>query len=110
MPAQETEPEAFRHSVTLLFTGFVMLQFWNLFNARVYGTNNSFVNGIFANRSFLFILAVILFGQVLATQFGGEIFRTVPLSLCEWLTIAAVTCPVLIIGEIVRFIGRCREK
>ena len=110
MPSQELEPEAFRHSVTLLFTGFVMLQFWNLFNARVYGTNNSFVNGIFANRSFLFILAIILFGQVLATQFGGDIFRTVPLTLCEWLTIAAVTCPVLIIGEIVRLIGRIRTK
>ena len=82
---------------------------WILFNARVYGTNNSFINGILANRSFLFILAVILSGQVLATQFGGDIFRTVPLSLCEWLTIAAVTCPVLIIGEIVRLIGRYRS-
>ena len=63
---------------------------------------------LFANRSFLFILAIILIGQVLATQFGGDIFRTVPLSLSEWLIIAAVTSPVLIIGEIVRLIGRIR--
>ena len=54
--------------------------------------------------------AIILFGQVLATQFGGDIFRTVPLTVCEWLTIAAVTCPVLVIGEIVRFIGRMRAR
>lgn len=98
------------HEVTMLFTGFVMLQFWNLFNARVYGTNKSFLNGIFGNISFLLIAGVIVLGQVLAVQFGGEILRTEPISLQDWLVIIAVTCPVLIVGEIVRFIGRCREK
>lgn len=98
-----------RHDVTLLFTGFVMLQFWNLFNARVYGSDKSCLSGILSNKSFLFIAAVILFGQVLAVEFGGNVFRTESLSLQEWLVLAAVTCPVLIIGEIVRFIARSRK-
>lgn len=90
------------HDVTMLFTGFVMLQFWNLFNARVYGTNHSFIKGLFDNRSFLFIMGLIFVGQILAVNHGGEIFRTEALSLTDWLILVAVTCPVLIIGEIVR--------
>ena len=99
-----------RHDVTMLFSGFVLLQFWNLFNARVYGSNKSFLSGILSNKSFLLIAAVILFGQVLAVEFGGNVFRTESLSLQEWLILAAVTCPVLVVGEIVRFIGRIRAK
>ncbi len=98
-----------RHDVTLLFTGFVMLQFWNLFNARVYGSDKSCLSGILSNKSFLLIAAVILFGQVLAVEFGGNVFRTESLSLQEWLILAAVTSPVLIVGEIVRFIARARK-
>ena len=94
------------HEVTILFTGFVMLQFWNLFNARVYGTSHCFLKGLFKNMSFVGIALVILVGQILAVQFGGHIFRTEPLSLCEWLTIAAATCPVLIVGELVRFFSK----
>lgn len=94
--------------VTMLFTGFVMLQFWNLFNARVYGTNKSFLNGLAGNTSFLLIALVILVGQFLAVTFGGEVFRTVPLSLADWLTVSLVTLPVLLIGEIVRAIARAR--
>lgn len=99
-----------RHDVTMLFTGFVMLQFWNLFNARVYGTNHSFVKGLFSNMSFLLIMGIILFGQILAVEFGGTIFRTESLSIQDWLILAAVTCPVLVVGEIVRFIGRLKAK
>lgn len=101
------EPSA--HDVTVLFTGFVLLQFWNLFNARVYGTNNCFLKGLFGNVSFICIALVILVGQVVAVQFGGNIFRTVPLQAAEWGMIAAVTCPVLVIGELVRLVGRIRR-
>lgn len=100
----------FIRSATVLFTGFVMLQFWNLFNARVYGSNKSFVDGIFRNRSFLLILAIILIGQILAVEYGSAVFRTTSLSVTDWLLIAAATSPVLIIGEIVRLIARIREK
>lgn len=94
--------------LTMLFTGFVMLQFWNLFNARVYGTNKSFLSGLCSNRSFLLIALVILIGQFLAVQFGGEVFRTVPLNATEWLILIVGTLPVLLIGEIIRFIERLR--
>lgn len=104
------DPELYNYQLTMLFTAFVMLQFWNLFNARVYGTNHSFVKGLFANKSFLLIMAVIFIGQILAVEFGGEVFRTVHLSATDWLTLCAVTCPVLIIGEIVRAIGRAKQR
>lgn len=97
------------HALTMLFTAFVLLQFWNLFNARVYGTNNSFLKGLFANKAFLLIMGIILFGQVLAVEFGGKVFRTVSLSMTDWLILLAVTCPVLIVGEVVRAIGRHRN-
>lgn len=102
--------EASTHDVTVLFTGFVLLQFWNLFNARVYGTNNCFLKGLFGNVSFIMIALVVLLGQIAAVQFGGSIFRTTPLTLAEWGLIALVTCPVLIVGEIVRTIGRARNR
>ena len=108
MPAEGAT--GYEHSLTMLFTGFVMLQFWNLFNARVYGTTHSFLKGLFANKSFLLIMLVILVGQILAVEFGGDIFRTVSLSVTDWLILAGVTCPVLIVGEIVRFIGRLKAK
>lgn len=96
------------HALTMLFTAFVLLQFWNLFNARVYGTNNSFLKGLFTNKAFLLIMGIILVGQVLAVEFGGKVFRTVSLSMTDWLILLAVTCPVLIVGEVVRAIGRHR--
>ena len=104
------EPALYNYQLTMLFTGFVMLQFWNLFNARVYGTNHSFLKGLFANKSFLLIMGIILVGQILAVEFGGSVFRTVSLSMTDWLLIAAATCPVLIIGEVVRAIGRAKQK
>jgi Ca2+-transporting ATPase len=55
-------------------------------------------------------MAVIFIGQILAVEFGGEVFRTVHLSATDWLTLCAVTCPVLIIGEIVRAIGRAKQR
>lgn len=96
-------------ALTMLFTAFVLLQFWNLFNARVYGTNNTFLKGLFANKAFLLIMGVILIGQILAVEFGGEVFRTVHLSATDWLILLAVTSPVLIVGEIVRAIGRAKN-
>lgn len=97
------------HEVTLLFTGFVLLQFRNLFNARVYGSPCSFVKGITKNPAFVAIALVVLLGQFAAVQYGGDIFRTEPLTLTEWGTPAAATCPVLIAGEVVRFVSRLRS-
>lgn len=87
---------------TLLFTGFVLLQFWNLFNAKAFGRSGSVLLRLGDNPSFLAIAAAIFVGQVLLVQFGGTVFRTVPLSLIDWLSVTAATSLVLVIGEIRR--------
>ncbi len=89
---------------TLLFTAFVLLQFWNLFNARAFGRGGSGLGGLKANPWFLGIAVAVLAGQVLIVQLGGAVFRTVPLGLADWAWLIGVTSLVLVVGEIVRFI------
>jgi Ca2+-transporting ATPase len=87
-------------NLTQFFTIFVMLQWWNLFNARVFNQNRSIFNGLGDNLAFIAIISVILVGQILIVQFGGEMFRTEPLSLKEWLCIFGATSLVALIREI----------
>ena len=89
-------------SLSEFFTIFVMLQFWNLFNARVFGQNRSIFNGLLKNKAFIAIATVIFIGQILIVQFGGNVFRTEPLSLTTWLYIVGTTSLVTIIPEIFR--------
>ncbi len=92
------------YELSWFFTTFVMLQFWNLFNARCMGSNRSAFQGLLENKAFVAIALVIFIGQILIIQFGGDIFRTVPLSIIDWLTITGLTSAVLIIGEIKRYV------
>lgn len=89
----------------LFFTAFVFLQFWNLFNAKTYGTNKSALS-LKNCGSFLFIVALIFIGQLAIIYLGGEFFNVEPLELDDLLKIIIATSSVLIIGEIVRFIRR----
>jgi len=98
----DTEPQR----LTIFFTVFVMLQFWNQFNARTLGSNKSAFSGVFENPYFLSISAAILVGQILIVTFGGEAFRVEPLGVSTWITIIAATSIVLWIGEIARFLAR----
>lgn len=98
------------HSLTVFFTFFVMLQFWNLFNARVFGTNDSAFKGLSKSYGMELIALAILAGQFLIVQFGGEVFRTVPLSWRTWVGIIVSTSLVLWVGEVVRFVNRMRKK
>ncbi|HEY5996153.1 MAG TPA: calcium-translocating P-type ATPase, PMCA-type, partial [Candidatus Deferrimicrobiaceae bacterium] len=91
---------------TLFFTGFVLLQFWNLFNARCFGLTHSALSGLGRNRAFLLIAGTILVGQILVTQVGGSVFRTVPLSLADWAGLMAATSVLLWAGEARRFFAR----
>ena len=97
------------HRLTIFFTFFVMLQFWNLFNARVFGTNDSAFKNITKTYGMEVVVLAILLGQFLIVQFGGEVFRTEPLSLQEWLWIILSTSLVLWVGELVRWIKRMKE-
>ena len=92
------------YELSEFFTIFVMLQFWNMFNARTLGGYNSAFYKLKENRSFLFIAAVILLLQIAIVQFGGGFFRTEPLELVDWVVIVASTSLVLWAGEFMRFI------
>jgi Ca2+-transporting ATPase len=97
------------YELSVFFTVFVLLQFWNLFNARCLGLSHSAFQGLTENRGFLMIAAAIFIGQVLIVQFGGEVFRTVPLSLKDWILITVATSTVLWVGELVRFLRRSKN-
>lgn len=90
------------YDLSRFFTIFVLLQFWNMFNAKAYQTGKSAFCGLNKSLSFVFVAFLILIGQFLIVEFGGEVFRTVPLSLKDWLIIIGATSSVLWIGEIVR--------
>ncbi|NEN87616.1 MAG: calcium-translocating P-type ATPase, PMCA-type [Okeania sp. SIO3H1] len=92
------------YELSLFFTTFVMLQFWNMFNAKCFGLKESAFSNISKNVSFVAIAAFIFVGQILMVQFGGAVFRTVPLSLRDWLVIIGGTSIVLWVGEIWRMI------
>lgn len=96
--------------LTIFFTFFVMLQFWNLFNARVFGTSDSAFKGITKSYGMELIILAILGGQILIVQFGGAVFRTVPLDLSTWMAIVSFTSLVLWMGELVRLVQRLIRK
>ena len=98
------------HRLTVFFTVFVMLQFWNLFNASVFGTNHSFFKDASHAMGMLGVAAIILVGQFLIVSFGGKVFRTVPLSVEDWIYIIAGTSVVLWLGEIIRGVKRLTNK
>jgi len=94
-------------ALSIFFSTFVMLQFWNLFNARCLGLRQSAFTGIWENRSLLLIAAAIFFGTILLVQFAGEkVFRTVPLTGQEWGIIIGATSLVLWFGEFRRWRAR----
>lgn len=87
----------------LFFTTFVFLQFWNLFNAKAYGTNKSAWN-MKDCGSFVFIVILIFVGQLAIIYLGGEFFNMVPLEFDDLVKIIASTSLVMIIGEIIRYV------
>jgi Ca2+-transporting ATPase len=98
------------HELTVFFTTFVMLQWWNLLNARTLSSCHSAFRYIWRCRGLLLVLLMILVGQWLIVTFGGKMFRTVPLPPLTWLTIIVGTSPVLWLGEAYRLILRIWEK
>lgn len=96
--------------LTVFFTFFVMLQCWNLLNVKAFPTLSSAFCHLHKCYGLLSVLALILIGQFLIVQFGGAVFRTVPLSPMQWCLIIACSSATLWIGECVRFIKKLRTK
>ena len=94
------------YELSLFFSIFVMLQFWNMFNAKAYRTGRSAFAEIGKSQGFIMIAAAIIIGQVVITTFGGAMFSVTPLLLTDWFLIIAATSLVLWIGELLRLIKR----
>ena len=94
------------YELSLFFSIFVMLQFWNMFNAKAYRTGRSAFAEIGKSQGFIMIAAAIIIGQVVITSFGGAMFSVTPLLLTDWCFIIAATSLVLWIGELLRLIKR----
>lgn len=92
------------YEISLFFTIFVMLQFWNMFNARAIATGHSAFHEISSCRGFVSIVALIFFGQILIVELGGAMFNVVSLSISDWLITVGSTSLVLWIGEFVRLV------
>ena len=92
------------YEISLFFTIFVMLQFWNMFNARAIATGHSAFHEISSCRGFVSIVALIFWGQILIVELGGAMFNVVPLSISDWLITVGATSLVLWIGEFVRLV------
>lgn len=95
--------------LTIFFTFFVMLQWWNLLNAKAFGSVHSAFSGFWKDRGLLLVLLLILAGQWLIVTFGGKMFRTEPLPPLTWIWLVLLTSPVLIVGELCRFVARRRR-
>lgn len=89
---------------SIFFTIFVMLQFWNMFNARAFQTGHSAFFDIKNSSGFLLIALVILVGQVIITSFGGQMFSVCPLPVLDWAVILGATSIVLWARELKRLL------
>ena len=100
----------------IFFSIFVMLQFWNLFNAKYFRTSRSLIIDLIDlvrapqrvkesyNGMYLMILGVILGGQIVIVTFAGQFFGVSPLSVMDWVWICLITMPVLLIPDTIRTI------
>jgi Ca2+-transporting ATPase len=95
-------------NVSLLFTTFVMMQFWTMLNVKAFASGKSAFAMLKNSKTFLFIAGCILAGQVIIIEFGGKVFQTVPLQFSEWIKIIGGTSLVLLCGEIIRSVKKLR--
>lgn len=98
------------HELTMFFTTFVMIQFWNLFNAKALMSHHTAFRHFLKDKGMILVLVLVLVGQWIIVTFGGEMFRTTPLALHEWLLIIGSTSVVLWAGELWRTFKRMIAK
>ncbi len=98
----DTQGELTRYELSLFFSTFVMLQFWNMFNAKAFATGTSALSAIWKCSGIIGVGLLIVIGQILIVTFGGEMFNVTPLTGDDWLHMLLTTSVVLIIGETLR--------
>lgn len=70
------------HLMTAFFGLFIFCSIFNSFNARTHRIN--IFSNIFKNKAFLIVILFIVIIQIYLIYYGGEVFRTVGLSLYEF--------------------------
>ncbi len=98
------------YHLTLIFTAFVFMQFWNMLNVKGIGTEGSPLKGLRKCGVFLLVMALIAVGQMAIVELGGEVFRTVPLPIGDWALLFVATSPILWGGEAVRIARERRRR
>ena len=101
------------YELSLFFTIFVFMQFWNIFNAKAFRAKGSAFRGFFAKampKGFMFTLLIIFIGQILIVTFGGEMFNVVPLQIGDWLRIVLCSSVILWVGEVERLVKRMLKR
>lgn len=101
-----TTGELSLEQLTVFFSVFVFLQFWNMFNAKGFEACHSVLHDLRGSRTFFLVLLLIAVGQVLIVEFGGPVFRTTPLTWVQWLEVIGYTSLIAILGDVVRSIRR----
>ena len=99
--------------LSVFFTGFVLMQWWNLLNARTLMTSHGPFHKLGANKNFLLVFAIILILQIMIVEvFPGELFRTTHLTAVWWTwpALLAVTSLVLAIGQGLRLIHMKKQQ
>ena len=94
------------YELSVFFTVFVMLQFWNMFNAKGFGSRSTVCTHMKGCSAFYGVLLLILVGQIAIVTWGGDVFRTVPITLRDWAIIVGGTSLVMWAGELSRWIKR----
>lgn len=106
------------YELGVFFSVFVLLQFWNIFNARYYQTGRTFLMDVLGlgqkrvpfnerfSRGFRVVVLVILLGQILIVNVFGEFFDVSPLSLKDWVHIILSTSVVAVIPGLFRLVRR----
>lgn len=94
------------YELSLFFTFFVMLQFWNMFNAKAFMTGKSAFARISECKGFMAIAFIIFVGQILIVEIGGQMFNVTHLNPIDWVLIVASTSLVLWVGEAIRLMTK----
>ena len=93
------------YELSIFFTTFVFLQFWNMFNARAFETGKSALD-LKGCSGFGLTALIIVVGQIIIVTFGGQFFSVAPIAITDWIIIIGVTSIVLWIGELWRLIRK----
>lgn len=93
------------YELSLFFTIFTFLHFWNLFNVKAFRSGTTAFSLRYC-KYFVALVVLIFALQILIISLGGNFMDTTPLKFIDWLLIIGITSFVLWVGEAVRAIRR----